>query len=53
MKNLKKLSKNEMKAVKAGMNWTDDRCGNVIDLRAGAKPKWQQQLSNWWCTNFG
>ncbi|WP_446422892.1 bacteriocin-like protein, partial [Enterobacter kobei] len=26
MKNLKILSKNDMKTITAGMKWTDDRC---------------------------
>lgn len=49
MKNLKKLSKNEMKQVNGGMKWTGDRGCNVIDLRAGAAPVWVQEISNWWC----
>lgn len=53
MKNLKKLSKNEMKEVNGGMIHNDANCGNVIDLRAGAPPRWKQELSNWWCLNFG
>lgn len=42
-----------MKSVTAGMNWTNDRCGNVIDLRDGAPPKWFQQAQNWLCSQFG
>lgn len=47
--NLKKLSKDQLKQVNGGMRWTDDRCGNLIDRRPGAKPEWMQELSNWWC----
>lgn len=53
MKKLKKLSKENMKSINGGMKWTNDRCGNVIDLRDGAPPRWQQELSNWWCSTFG
>ncbi|PIF44323.1 hypothetical protein CLU96_1266 [Chryseobacterium sp. 52] len=53
MKNLKKISKEDLKSVRGGMNWTDDRCGNVIDLRSGARPVIVQQISNWWCSTFG
>ncbi len=53
MKNLKKLSKVKMRKINAGLRWTDDRCGGVIDLRAGAPPRIIQEISNWWCSNFG
>ena len=53
MKNLKKLSKVDMKKINGGLRWTDDRCGGVIDLRAGARPRILQEISNWWCSNFG
>lgn len=49
MKKLKALSKKEMKTITAGVKWTEDRGCNVIDLRAGAKPVWIQELENWWC----
>ncbi|WP_408612344.1 bacteriocin-like protein [Chryseobacterium fluminis] len=53
MKNLRKLSRGEMKNLNGGMKWTDDRCGNVIDRRRGAKPEWIQEIRNWWCSTFG
>lgn len=50
LSNLKPLSKDQLKQVNGGMRWTSDRGCNVIDLRAGAKPQWMQEISNAWCS---
>lgn len=49
MKNLKKLTKNELKMVSGGMKHTDARSCNVIDRRPGAEAEWIQEVRNWWC----
>lgn len=46
MKNLKKLSKNELKMVSGGMKWTSDRSCNVIDRRPGAEAEWIQGVKS-------
>lgn len=56
MKNLKRLSKSELKEINGGMKWTKPSEGcksyNVEDRRPGASPVWYQKLStfayNFW-----
>ncbi|HCA07876.1 hypothetical protein [Chryseobacterium sp.] len=44
-----KFSREDMKTIKAGMQWTGQGSCNIEDEKPGAAPMWWQKTKNYFC----